>query len=94
MDSHTQIVKIGTGAGRIAVPVSNENPLPVVVSGANRASDGASLPIDSLPQSLTYDGAGRLSSVSVTHDGIVYSKTLTYDAEGRLSSVSAWEAQP
>lgn len=94
MDSHTQVVKIGTGAGRIAVPVSNENPLPVVVSGANLASDGASLPIDSLPQSLAYDGAGRLSGVSVAHDGVTYTKAIEYDAEGRPVAVSAWEAQP
>lgn len=58
------------------------------------AADGSGLPVDSLPQSLSYDGAGRLSGVSVTHGGVVYTKALTYNDQGRLVTVSAWEAQP
>lgn len=55
---------------------------------------GAAIDIGSPPQTLAYDGNGRLSSVSVTQNGVIYTQTLAYDAEGRLSSVSAWEAQP
>lgn len=57
------------------------------------ATDGTGLPVDSLPQSLTYNDEGRLVAVSVLYEGVEYVQSLTYDAEGRLSSVSAWEAQ-
>lgn len=92
MESHTQVVRLGNGGGRIATPVSSANPLPIEC--IKRSYEGVALPLDSLPQSLAYDGAGRLSSVSVTHNGVTYAQAITYDAEGRLSSVSAWEAQP
>jgi hypothetical protein len=48
---------------------------------------------EQLPTDFSYDGNGRLSSVSVTQNGVIYTQTLVYNAEGRLSSVSAWEAQ-
>lgn len=54
------------------------------------ASDGNSLPLDSLPQTLAYDGSGRLSTITVTQGADSYRQTLTYDGSGKLTGVSAW----
>lgn len=74
-------------------PVSALNPLPVSASGAALATNGASLPLASLAQTLAYNPDGTLASVSVTHAGTTYRQALTYSA-GKLTAVSAWEAQP
>lgn len=66
----------------------------VAIDGSAVASNGASIPVEKLTQTLAYDGSGKLSTVSVTHNGITYTQTLSYDGSGRLSSVSAWDAQP
>lgn len=59
-------------------------------ASAVTASDGAALPLDSLTQTLAYDGSGRLSTITVTQDGAQYRQTLSYDGAGKLASVSAW----
>jgi hypothetical protein len=56
------------------------------------ASDGTTIPVDSLAQVLGYDGSGNLTSVTVVYRGDTYVKTLTYTS-GNLTGVSVWVKQ-
>ena len=77
-----------------AIPLCADSLGRLLVSSAPVASDGVLLPLDSLQQVLTYDGNGRLSTITVTQGADSYRQTLTYDGAGKLTGVSAWEAQP
>lgn len=98
MDSHTQVVRIGTGAGKVTTPVDEKNPFPVYMVGLENqgsvvADNGTSIPISSLAQTISYNPDRTLSHIEVTHDGAIYRQSMTWDA-GNLVSVSAWEVQP
>ena len=82
----------------VQTPVSAATPLPVaVVSGGGGggggivASDGVTLPIDSLAQTLAYTGSD-LTSISVSYGGSTYIQTLTYTGD-KLTGVSVWVKQ-
>jgi len=79
----------------VQTPVSAATPLPVaVVSGEGGgivASDGVTLPIDSLAQTLGYTGS-NLTSVTVSYGGQTYVQTLTYTGVN-LTGVSQWVKQ-
>lgn len=71
--------------------LSDGSDVPVVgLADGVTAADGAVLDIDSLPQTLAYDGSGRLSTITVTQGADSYRQTLTYDGAGKLTGVSAW----
>lgn len=55
------------------------------------ASDGVTLPIDSLAQTLGYTGS-NLTSVTVSYGGQTYVQTLTYTGVN-LTGVSQWVKQ-
>lgn len=55
-------------------------------------SDGKSLDLDSLPQTLVWDGA-ELDYIEVTTgDGSVYRQNFTYTG-GKVTAISAWTKQ-
>lgn len=60
-------------------------------SGAT-ASDGVTLPVDSLAQTLAYDGSGNLSTITVSYGGNTYIQTLTYTGSN-LTGISQWVKQ-
>jgi YD repeat-containing protein len=71
--------------------VGAANPLATQDVAVPVAGDGVALRLNSLTQTLAYDGSGRLSTITVTQDGAQYQQTLGYDgATTRLTSVSAW----
>lgn len=57
-----------------------------------RANDGASIDLDSVPQTLVYTN-GVVTSISVSINGNTYIQTLAYNASNQVSSVSAWTKQ-
>lgn len=67
------------------------NPSTAPWPGCVIASDGAMLPIESLPQAYTYDETGGFS-IDVTFNGVVYRQTYTSTA-GKLTGISGWERQ-
>ena len=56
------------------------------------ASDGAMVPVESLAQTLAYDGSGNLSTVTVAWQGNTYVQTLTYTSS-KLTGVTVWVKQ-
>ena len=65
---------------------------PNAALSAVTATDGVQVPIDSLPQSLAYDGSGNLTTTTVTYLGNTYVQTLTYTA-GKVTGISQWVKQ-
>lgn len=55
------------------------------------ASNGAQLPIDSLPVSITYSGS-FVSTMTTTYAGIVYIQTYSNDGT-HITSFTNWVAQ-
>ena len=56
------------------------------------ASDGILLPIDSLAQTLGYDGSNNLTTITVTYNGITYVQTMTY-VGSNVTAISQWVKQ-
>lgn len=56
------------------------------------ASDGASFDLDSVAQTLAYDGSNKLTSITVVYRNNTYKQTYTYTA-GNLTSISQWTLQ-
>jgi hypothetical protein len=56
------------------------------------ASNGTPLPVDSLAQTLTYDG-DLVATVTVHYAGITYVQTMTNNGTS-ITGVSQWVAQP
>ena len=56
------------------------------------ASDGTVID-DGLAQTLAYNAAGQLTTITVTKNGKNYVQTLTYNAAGQLTNVSQWMKQ-
>ncbi len=55
------------------------------------ATNGAALPLASLPQTFAYVG-DNLSTITVVYQGVTYVQTLTYSGDN-LATSSGWVAQ-
>lgn len=75
-------------------PISGSNPMPITgsLSSGATGSDGELLDLDSLAQTLDYNGDGTLNYVEVTQSAKTYRQTMGYSG-GNLVSVSAWVKQ-
>lgn len=60
--------------------------------GLVQGSDGKSIPLDSLAQTLGYDGSNNLTTITVSYDGNTYIQTFTY-VGSNLTGISAWVKQ-
>lgn len=83
--------------GRLVYPgetVSSEVPVGYVDPPVNDTvdSEGNAIAPDSMAQTLGYNGAGKLATITATDGTNSWVQTLTYTA-GRLSSVSQWVKQ-
>lgn len=56
------------------------------------ASDGATFDLDSVAQTLTYDGANKLTYTQVVYRTNTYRQTYTYTA-GNLTGITEWVKQ-
>lgn len=74
------------------VPLTVDQAGRAAVSASARGSDGAVLDIDSLAQTLAYNGDGTLNYVQVVHEGSTYRQTMTYTS-GKLTGISGWVKQ-
>lgn len=54
--------------------------------------DGQAIDLDTLPQSLVYNGDGTLNFVQVAVGDTMYRQTLSYTS-GQLTGISAWVKQ-
>lgn len=54
--------------------------------------NGEAIDLDSLPQTLAYNGDGTVNYIEVTSAGGVYRQTYGYTA-GKVTSISAWVKQ-
>ncbi len=66
--------------------------IPIYDTGGVIASDGVLVPVDSLAQTMGYDGSNNLTTVTVTYLGNVYVQTLTYTGSN-LTGVSRFIKQ-
>lgn len=63
----------------------------IVTAETPVATNGVALPVNSLSQTLGYDGSGNVTSMQVTYEGVTYTQTLTYTG-GKLTNISRWVA--
>lgn len=70
--------------------MNNMSRVPANSQSSVVAGDGAELPIDSLPQSMSYNVDGTLQYVQVVYLGVTYRQSLTW-VSGNVSTISAWE---
>ena len=56
------------------------------------ASDGVVVPVESLEQNYTYNGA-FIDYIEVSYRGVTYRQTYTYNGS-HIATISEWEAQP
>lgn len=78
-------------------PIDGANPLPVDVTvtdsvSGTTASDGVVLELDSLAQTLNYNGDGTLNYIQVTYLGNNYRQTFSYSG-GNLVGITGWVKQ-
>ncbi len=53
------------------------------------ASDNALVPVDSLAQTMTYNGSNQLSTIAVSYMNHTYTQTYTYTS-GYVTGISQW----
>lgn len=79
----------------MSFPNAQNNPagsIPVYYGYNVIASDGIGLPLDSLAQSMGYNGSGQLVTISVVYLGNTYIQTYSYTS-GNLTGVSLFVKQ-
>ena len=72
--------------------VHNTNPANLLTTSATGvvASDGTVIPVDSLPQTLSYNTNGTLNTITVTYLTHTYVQTYSYNSSSQLTGISNW----
>lgn len=68
------------------------NSLPVYIGYNVVASDGVGLPLDSLAQTMSYNGSNQLLTITVSYKSNTYIQTYTYTSSN-LTGVSIFVKQ-
>lgn len=71
-------------------PISDANPLPTRAAGNLLDDTGQTVCPDNYTQTLTYNAAGTIATVSFTDGTSTWTQTYGYDANGRVTSISNW----
>ena len=64
--------------------------IPYYLGGIAQGSDGAQIPVDSAPQTFTYDGT-FIATIVIVYAGVTYTQTWTNDGTN-ITSISNWVA--